>query len=112
MGPRLQIIIDSTRPGRRGLPLLDERHTQRWSRTISAGDAYVFLVPKHNHSFNAATKNALDHLKDEWRDKPIGLVGYGGGAAGGAHRRAAGRRRTVLVGRSGQPDEGKPAPWC
>ncbi|HWC80581.1 MAG TPA: NAD(P)H-dependent oxidoreductase [Pseudonocardiaceae bacterium] len=119
--PHLQIVIGSTRPGRRGgavarwfhdvavrhdrfdvelidlvevgLPLLDEPqpsgrgpytqgHTQRWSRTISAGQAYVFVVPEYNHSYNAATKNALDYLNEEWRHKPIAFVGYGGAAAG------------------------------
>jgi NAD(P)H-dependent FMN reductase len=119
--PHLQIIIGSTRPGRRGgavgtwfhdlalrddrfgvelidlaevgLPLLDEplppgrgpytqEHTRRWSRTISAGEAYVFVVPEYNHSYNAATKNALDFLGEEWRNKPVGFVGYGGIAAG------------------------------
>jgi NAD(P)H-dependent FMN reductase len=119
--PHLQIIIGSTRPGRRGavvgrwfhdlaarhdrfdvelidllevgLPLLDEpqpsgrgpytrAHTQRWSRTISAGQAYVFVVPEYNHSYNAATKNALDFLNEEWRHKPIAFVSYGGTAAG------------------------------
>jgi NAD(P)H-dependent FMN reductase len=119
--PHLQIIIGSTRPGRRGsavgswfhdlavrhdkfgvelidlaevaLPLFDEpvppgrgpyahEHTRRWSRTISAGQAYVFVVPEYNHSYNAATKNALDFLGEEWRNKPVGFVGYGGIAAG------------------------------
>jgi NAD(P)H-dependent FMN reductase len=119
--PNLQIIIGSTRPGRRGaavghwfhdlavghdrfdvelidlaevgLPLLDEpqpagrgsyarEHTRQWSRTISAGEAYVFVVPEYNHGYNAATKNALDFLNEEWRGKPVGFVGYGGIAAG------------------------------
>jgi NAD(P)H-dependent FMN reductase len=119
--PVLQIIVGSTRPGRRGsavgawihglavghggfevelielaeagLPLLDEphpprrgeyahEHTRRWSETVRSGDAYVFVVPEHNHSFNAATKNALDYLAREWDGKPVAFVGYGGVAAG------------------------------
>jgi NAD(P)H-dependent FMN reductase len=76
-----------------GLPLLDEpehprhgryvhEHTKRWSRIIAAGDAYAFVVPEYNHGYNAATKNALDYLADEWRNKPVGFVSYGGIAAG------------------------------
>jgi NAD(P)H-dependent FMN reductase len=57
-------------------------HTLRWSETIRAGAAYVFVVPEYNHGYNAATKNALDFLDAEWRDKPVGFVGYGGIAAG------------------------------
>lgn len=76
-----------------GLPLLDEpenprrgrytrEHTKRWSRIVAAGDAFVFVVPEYNHGYNAATKNALDYLHDEWRNKPVGFVSYGGLAAG------------------------------
>ena len=75
------------------LPLLDEpghprighyvhQHTKDWSATVSRGDAYVFVVPEYNHSFNAATKNALDFLHTEWADKAVGLVTYGGVSAG------------------------------
>jgi len=42
----------------------------------------VFVVPEYNHGYNAATKNALDYLHREWRDKPVGFVSYGGIAAG------------------------------
>jgi NAD(P)H-dependent FMN reductase len=76
------------------LPLLDEPHhprlgryvhdhTKRWSETISTGDAFVFVVPEYNRGYNAATKNALDYLCQEWRRKPVGFVGYGA-VAGGA----------------------------
>lgn len=76
-----------------GLPLLDEPelpalgrythpHTKRWSETVSRGDVYVFVVPEYNHSYNAATKNAIDYLVAEWRDKAVGFVSYGGLAAG------------------------------
>jgi NAD(P)H-dependent FMN reductase len=75
------------------LPLLDEPnhprsgryvhdHTKRWSETISAGDAFVFVVPEYNRGYNAATKNALDYLCKEWRRKPVGFVGYGAVTAG------------------------------
>ncbi len=77
------------------LPLFDEpehprlgrytrQHTKDWSAIVDRSDALVFVIPEYNHSFNAATKNALDYLHREWRDKPAGIVSYGGGS-GGAH---------------------------
>ena len=76
-----------------GLPLFDEpenprhgryvhEHTKRWSQIVAAGDAFVFVVPEYNHGYNAATKNALDYLHGEWRNKPVGFVSYGGISAG------------------------------
>jgi NAD(P)H-dependent FMN reductase len=75
------------------LPLLDEpehpalgrythEHTRQWSAIIRRGDVHVFVVPEYNHGYNAATKNAIDYLHAEWRDKTIGFVSYGGVAAG------------------------------
>ncbi|HET9089554.1 MAG TPA: NAD(P)H-dependent oxidoreductase [Acidimicrobiales bacterium] len=86
------------------LPLLDEprqpsqgdyqhEHTRRWSATIRRGDAVIFVLPEYNHSFNAATKNAVDFLYEEWRYKSAGIVCYGGGARG---TRAAQHFKTVL----------------
>jgi NAD(P)H-dependent FMN reductase len=40
------------------------------------------VVPEYNHGYNAATKNALDYLHAEWRNKPVGFVSYGGISAG------------------------------
>jgi NAD(P)H-dependent FMN reductase len=60
------------------------QHTKDWSAIVDRSDAFVFVIPEYNHSFNAATKNALDYLSQEWRDKPAGIVSYGG-ASGGAH---------------------------
>lgn len=76
-----------------GLPLLDEPHhprlrqyvhdhTKAWSSTIDRADAYVFVIPEYNYGFNAATKNAIDFLHQEWKHKPFGCVSYGGLAAG------------------------------
>ncbi len=75
------------------LPIFDEprhpvlrqyehEHTKRWSATIARADAFVFVVPEYNHSFNAATKNAIDYLNHEWKHKPLGIVSYGSMAMG------------------------------
>ncbi|MFD4558444.1 NADPH-dependent FMN reductase [Streptomyces sp. NPDC058469] len=73
-------LLDEPRPPQRGS--YEHAHTRRWSETVSAADAFVFVVPEYNHSYNAATKNALDYLAREWRGKPVAFVGYGGVAAG------------------------------
>jgi NAD(P)H-dependent FMN reductase len=75
------------------LPLYDEpnhprqrtyvnQHTKDWSALVDASDAFIFVTPEYNYSFNAATKNAIDYLFHEWQHKPAGIVSYGGIAAG------------------------------
>lgn len=75
------------------LPLLDEphhprlrqylhQHTRDWSALVDASDAVVLVTPEYNHGYPAALKNAIDYLHEEWRDKPVGFVSYGGVAAG------------------------------
>ena len=75
------------------LPLYDEPHhprlgqyvhdhTKAWSARARAADAFVFVTPEYNYGYPAALKNAIDYLHDEWKDKPVGFVSYGGVAAG------------------------------
>ena len=75
------------------LPFMDEpnhprlrryehQHTKDWSARVDAADAFVFVTPEYNHSYNAPLKNAIDYLHQEWEYKPVGFVSYGGVAAG------------------------------
>ncbi|MGN6300769.1 MAG: NADPH-dependent FMN reductase [Angustibacter sp.] len=75
------------------LPLYDEpnhprlrqyvhQHTKDWSATIERADAVVLVTPEYNYGYPASLKNAIDYLHNEWRDKPVGFVSYGGVAAG------------------------------
>jgi NAD(P)H-dependent FMN reductase len=75
------------------LPLMDEpnhprlrdylhQHTRDWSAIVDASDAFVMVTPEYNYGYPAALKNAIDYLQQEWRDKPVGFVSYGGVAAG------------------------------
>jgi NAD(P)H-dependent FMN reductase len=75
------------------LPLLDEpnhprlrqylyQHTKRWSALVDASDAFVIVTPEYNSGYPAAIKNAIDYLHQEWSDKPVGFVSYGGVSAG------------------------------
>jgi NAD(P)H-dependent FMN reductase len=74
------------------LPHLDEElppslgqyaqpHTLAWSRTIASFDGFVMVTPEYNHSTSGALKNAIDFLYQEWNNKAVGFVSYGG--AGG-----------------------------
>ncbi len=75
------------------LPLLDEpkhprfqdytqEHTKRWSATVSAADAFVFVTPEYNYGMPATLLNALDFLYREWNYKPAAFVSYGGVSGG------------------------------
>lgn len=57
-------------------------HTLAWSERVDAADAFVFVTPEYNYSYSAALKNAIDFLNQEWWQKPVGFVSYGGVSSG------------------------------
>jgi NAD(P)H-dependent FMN reductase len=69
-------------------------HTQRWSATIAAHAAFIFVTPQYNWGYPASLKNAIDYLYSEWKGKPALIVSYGNRGGG----RAAGQLRQVLEG--------------
>lgn len=60
----------------------EHEHTRAWSATVDRADAFVFVIPEYNYGYNAAIKNAIDYLHNEWKYKPVGLLSYGGVSAG------------------------------
>ncbi|MFJ3802552.1 NADPH-dependent FMN reductase [Streptomyces sp. NPDC090088] len=75
------------------LPHLDEplpptmgqyqgEHTKKWAEKIASFDGFVFVTPEYNHSTSGVLKNAIDYLYNEWNNKAVGFVSYGG--VGGA----------------------------
>ncbi len=75
------------------LPIYDEpvhpvrqqyahEHTKRWSVSVAAADAYVFVMPEYNYSAPPSLVNALDYVYKEWNYKPCGFVSYGGVSGG------------------------------
>jgi len=75
------------------LPVLDEphhpmrrqytqEHTKKWSASVNAADAFVFVTPEYNYSPPPSLSNAIDYLFWEWNYKPVGLVSYGGVSGG------------------------------
>jgi NAD(P)H-dependent FMN reductase len=90
------------------LPFMDEpshpakhaytkQHTIDWSERVGAADAFIFVSPEYNHSFSPALKNAIDFLANEWKNKPLAYVSYGG-ASGGSRGVAALDPVTSTVG--------------
>jgi NAD(P)H-dependent FMN reductase len=55
---------------------------EQWRRKIGEFDGFILLTAEYNHGAPAVLKNALDSALNEWRDKPVSFVGYGG--VGGA----------------------------
>jgi NAD(P)H-dependent FMN reductase len=56
--------------------------TESWRRKIGEFDGFIATAAEYNHGPTAVLKNALDSALNEWKDKPITFVGYGG--VGGA----------------------------
>jgi NAD(P)H-dependent FMN reductase len=76
-----------------GLPVYDEprhpvlqqyehEHTRRWSASVAAADAFVFVTPEYNYGPAPALLNALDYVYKEWNYKPAAFVSYGGMSGG------------------------------
>ncbi len=67
---------------------------KKWAATIGEADAYIIVAPEYNHGYSAVLKNAMDFLYNEWVNKPVAFVGYGGGLGGG---RAVEQLRQVVI---------------
>ncbi|TWG96873.1 NAD(P)H-dependent FMN reductase [Mesorhizobium sp. J18] len=66
---------------------------QRWQKKIAELDGYIIVAAEYNHAPTAVLKNALDYAYNEWSNKPVAFVGYGG--TGGA--RAVEQLRLIAV---------------
>lgn len=60
----------------------EHEHTKRWSASVAAADAYVFVSPEYNYNATPALVNALNYVYREWNYKPCGFVSYGGVSGG------------------------------
>jgi len=57
-------------------------HTRRWSASVDAADAYVFVTPEYNYGACPSLVNALDYVYTEWNYKACAFVSYGGISGG------------------------------
>lgn len=75
------------------LPLFDEpkhprlhqyehAHTKEWSKLISKGDCYIFVMPEYDHLPPSSFVNAVTYLSNEWSYKAVSFMSYGGVSGG------------------------------
>jgi NAD(P)H-dependent FMN reductase len=64
------------------LPLVPAPRAQAYVERIGLADAFVVITPEYNHGYPASLKQAIDLPRDEWREKPVGFVSYGGVSGG------------------------------
>lgn len=57
-------------------------HTRRWSESVDAADAFVFVTPEYNYGPCPALLNALNYVYAEWNYKACAFVSYGGISGG------------------------------
>ena len=60
----------------------EHEHTKRWSESVSAADAFVFVTPEYNYGPPPSLLNALNYVYKEWNYKPAAFVSYGGVSGG------------------------------
>lgn len=60
----------------------EHEHTRRWSASVAAADAYVFVTPEYNYCPPPSLINALNYVYKEWNYKPCAFVSYGGVSGG------------------------------
>lgn len=65
-----------------------------WAERVEKAEAVILVTPEYNHAAPGVLKNALDWVGPPWKDKPVGLVSYGG-IAGGA--RAVEQLRSITI---------------
>jgi NAD(P)H-dependent FMN reductase len=60
----------------------ENEEAKRWQAKVAEFDGYIIIAAEYNHGPTAALKNALDYAYNEWNNKPVAFVAYGG--VGGA----------------------------
>jgi NAD(P)H-dependent FMN reductase len=55
---------------------------QKWQDKVASLDGFIITVAEYNRGPTGVLKNALDYAYNEWNNKPVAFVGYGG--VGGA----------------------------
>ena len=57
--------------------------TKKWRELVIRASSLLLVVPEYNHGYPGELKLLLDSAYDEYKNKPIGLVGVSKGVFGG-----------------------------
>lgn len=55
---------------------------KEWAEKVGEADGFIILTPEYNHGYPSVLKNVLDYAYDEWNNKPVAFVSYGGSSGG------------------------------
>lgn len=53
-----------------------------WAERVQLAEALIIVTPEYNHGPPGVLKNTLDWVGPPWKDKPVGLISYGGISGG------------------------------
>ena len=67
----LPVYDEPQHPSRRDY---QHEHTKKWSESVKAADAFVFVTPEYNYTLPPSLSNALDYVFWEWQYTPVGFV--------------------------------------
>jgi NAD(P)H-dependent FMN reductase len=51
---------------------------QKWQKKVASLDGFVIVTAEYNRGPTAVLKNAIDYAYNEWNNKAVTFVGYGG----------------------------------
>lgn len=67
---------------------------KKWAKKVGEADGYIIVTPEYNHGYSAVLKNALDYVYNEWNNKAVSFLSYGGVSGG---TRAVQQLRQVVI---------------
>lgn len=67
---------------------------KNWAKKIGEADGYIIVTPEYNHGYTGVLKNAIDYVYNEWNNKPVAFISYGGISGG---TRAVQQLRQIVI---------------
>ncbi|MFA4955133.1 MAG: NAD(P)H-dependent oxidoreductase [Patescibacteria group bacterium] len=62
---------------------IEKKSPEPWKTIMAEADGLVIVSPEYNHGYPGPLKEMLDSLYDEYKHKPVGIIGAAGFLGGG-----------------------------